>query len=527
MMPSLFRRLRLLSLVLFAASVCVMLWLPRLAAQEKPAGDVRFEDVAIDAGIEFRHQASRTPEKYLIETMGSGVALLDADGDGMLDIYLVNGAAITAPAPKGFVPEKASAKFHNRLYRQAKGGRFQDVTSKAGLEGRGYGMGVAVADYDNDGDQDLYVTGYPENILYRNQGDGTFEDVTRAAGAAGGGWSASATFVDYDHDGLLDIFFVRYLDWSFDVSPYCGEKKEGYRAYCHPDIFPGAPAALLHNRGDGTFADVSKQAGVADPEGKGLGVAIADFDGDGLIDIGVANDSVRQFLYRNRGNATVEDIAVEAGVAVDDDGKVYAGMGIDFSDYDNDARPDLLITNLSNQRYALYRNDGDQSFTYATHSSNLGRITLLNSGWGLRFIDVDHDGWKDAFIAQSHVLDTVELTSPHIKYLQPPLLARNLGNGRFQDISATAGDVFSQPWAARGLASGDIDNDGDIDVVITTTNGRAYVLRNDSLKRGGWLQVRLTGKRSNRDGIGAAILLVSESGATQHATVTTGSSYLS
>jgi hypothetical protein len=494
------------------------------------SASVKFTDVTESLGIRFKHEASPTSQKYLLETMGSGVALFDYDGDGRLDLYLINGARIDDPMRAGALPVKDGARYWNRLYRQKSDGTFEDTTEKARVAGAGYGMGAAVGDYDNDGDEDLYVTAFPSNALYRNNGDGTFADVTATAGVVASGWSTSAAFVDYDRDGLLDIFVSRYLDWAFEPNPYCGERRPGYRAYCHPDVFKGVPALLFHNEGNGRFLDVSKKAGVANPEGKSLGVAVADFDRDGLIDIFVANDSVRQFLYRNRGDGTFEEVALLAGAAFNEDGKVFAGMGVDFADYDNDGLPDVVVTNLSNDRYALFRNGGDETFFYTTNTSGLGRITLPYSGWGTRFMDYDNDGWKDLFVAQGHVLDTIELTSPNLRYLEPPLLARNTGRAsgeRFVDVSAKSGEIFGQSWAARGMAAGDIDADGDLDIVVTTTNGKAYVLRNDGGNAGYWLRLRLVGRKSNRDGIGADVRLISASGAAQHATATTTSSYLS
>ena len=388
-------------------------------------------DVSDDVGLDFRHVSSSTSQKYLPETMGSGVALFDYDGDGRLDIFFANGARIDDPMPAGALPVKDGPRYWNRLYRQKPDGRFEDVTATAGLAGTGYGQGVAVGDYDNDGDEDLYVAGVFANQLYRNEGDGRFADVTAEAGVGGGGWSSSVAFVDFDNDGRLDLFAGRYMEWSFAYNPHCSaaynpfpeQSPNGPRAYCHPNLFKGATALLYRNEGGGRFRDVSKEAGVANPGGKSLGVAMADFDGDGLTDLFVANDAVQQFLYRNLGNGRFEDVALGAFAAFDQDGKAFSGMGTDVADYDNDGRPDVVVTNLANQCYALYRNLGDLSFSYETHASGLGRISLLSSGWGVRFLDYDNDGWKDLFLVQGHVLDTIELTSPHLRYRQPPLLA--------------------------------------------------------------------------------------------------------
>jgi hypothetical protein len=500
-----------------------------------PAADaVRFVDVTDAVGIDFRHVSSSTSQKYLPETMGSGVALFDYDGDGRLDIFFANGARIDDPMPAGALPVKDGRRYWNRLYRQKPDGRFEDVTAAAGVAGAGYGQGVAVGDYDNDGDEDLYVAGVFANQLYRNEGDSRFTDVTAEAGVAGEGWSSSAAFVDLDHDGRLDLFVGRYMEWSFGYNPHCSaaynpfpeQSPNGPRAYCHPNLFKGKGALLYRNEGGSRFRDVSKEAGVAKPEGKSLGVATADFDGDGLTDVFVANDAVQQFLYRNRGGGRFEDVAFQAFAAFDQDGKAFSGMGTDAADYDNDGRPDAVVTNLSNQCYALFRNLGDWTFSYETHASGLGRISLLSSGWGVRFLDYDNDGWKDLFLVQGHVLDTIELTSPHLRYRQPPLIARNEG-GRFRDVSAGAGDVFKTEWAARGLAIGDIDDDGDLDIVVSTLDDRGRVLRNEGGNRGHWVQLRLVGRRSNRDGIGAEVRLTTASGQIRHATARTAGGYLS
>jgi len=505
-----------------------------LVAGTAAAEGVRFADVTDALGIDFRHAASPTSQKYLPETMGAGVALFDADGDGRLDIFFVNGARLEDPMPPGAALVKDGPRYWNRLYRQGPDGRFEDVTERAGLAGTGYGQGVAVGDYDNDGDQDLYVTGVGANQLYRNEGGGRFTDVTAMAGVGGGQWSTSAAFVDFDNDGRLDIFVARYMQWSVEYNPYCTAdynpfpeaSPSGPRAYCHPNLFEGATALLYRNDGDGTFTDVAEAAGVADPAGKSLGVALADFDRDGLTDIFVANDAIRQFLYRNRGDATFEEVALLAFAAFDEDGRAFSGMGVDFADYDNDGLPDVVVTNLANQCWALYRNTGDGAFSYDTHAAGIGRISLLSSGWGVRFLDYDNDGWKDLFLARGHVLDTIELTSPHLKYQETPLLARN-EEGRFRDISDEAGDVFRTPMVARGLATGDIDDDGDVDIVLSTLDDRARVLLNQGDHRGHWIQLRLIGRRSNRDGIGADVRVVTASGAIRQATVTTTAGYLS
>src|SRR2546426_5474491 len=380
---------------------------PPPAGPQAPS-PVTFTDITALTRIDFKHFGSPTSQKYLLETMGGGVAIFDYDNDGRMDLFFTNGALLKDPMPKGAMPDKSDHKFWNRLYHQKADGTFEDVTERAGVKGNGFSMGVATGDYDNDGYVDLYITGYGENHLYHNNGDGTFTDVTKKLGVAGGGWSTSAGWVDYDRDGRLDLFVARYLDWDFEKgAALCGDSR-GTRAYCHPENFKGAANILFHQKSDGTFEDVSAKAGVADPDGKALGLAFADFDNDGFMDIFVANDSVRQSLYHNRGDGTFEDIAVGSGAGYDEDGKTYAGMGVDAADYDNDGYPDVFITTLSNETYPLYHNNGDLSFTYTTNTSAVGQITLIYSGWGTHFIDADNDGLRDIFVAQSHVLGRIE-----------------------------------------------------------------------------------------------------------------------
>jgi len=384
-------------------------------------------------------------------------------------------------------------------------------------------MGAAVGDYDNDGYEDLYVTAYGRNQLYHNNGDGTFTDVTSQAGVGGGGWSTSAAWVDLDNDGLLDLVVLRYTQWDFD-DIWCGEHKENLRAYCHPDTFKPTTILAYHNDGNGHFTEVSHKLGL-DVPGKSLGIALADYDCDGRLDIFVANDSMPEFLFHNKGDGTFEEVGLMSQVAVDEDGRTYAGMGVDFADFNNDGLPDLIVDNLANQMYALYQNAGDGTFTYTTKTSGMGRISMLHSGWGVRLIDYDNDGWKDLLIAQGHDLDTIEQTNPQLHYREPMLLARNTGHG-FVDVSAASGSVFHEAWVGRGLATGDLDNDGRIDAVVSTNDGPAYVIHNETRTDNHWLTLKLVGHKSNRDAIGAAVKIVTAKGA-QYATVTTASSYLS
>jgi enediyne biosynthesis protein E4 len=512
---------------LFAIPLATLLAVTTLAQvkESRPTAPTpaEFVDVTSSLGVQFQHAAPHTSKKYLLETMGSGVALFDYDNDGRLDLFAVNGAEINDPSSPGTIPQKTGPKYWNRLYHQKPDGGFQDVTEQAGLQGVGYGMGVAVGDYDNDGFEDLFVAGYGGNHLYHNNGNGTFTDVTDKAGVAGGGWSTSAAWVDLDGDGLLDLVVVRYLQWDFN-DIWCGERKQGYRSFCHPDEFQAIAPLVYHNDGNGHFTDITKQAGFA-KAGKGLGIAIADFNGDGHIDVFIANDSVPEFLYQNKGDGTFEEVGLFAGVGVDGDGHAYAGMGVDFADYENDGLPDIVVSDLAYQKYSLYHNNGDGTFAYSSDSTGLGPMTFLHSGWGMRFIDYDNDGLKDLLVAQAHVMDTIELNYPQLRYREPMLLARNTGQG-FVDVSNQSGAAFHEPWASRGLAIGDIDNDGRLDAVITENGGPMHILHNETNTQNHWLTLDMVGHKSNRDAIGAAVKIVTAQGE-QHATVTTCGSYLS
>jgi enediyne biosynthesis protein E4 len=509
-------------------STC-MIFLAGAAAssQELPRADSRpvakFSDITDSAGLKFRYLSSHTTRKYLLETMGAGVALFDYDNDGRLDIFLVNGAHIADATAKGTIPRKTGPEYWNRLYHQKPDGTFEDATEKAGLQDSGYGMGVAVGDYDNDGFEDLYVTAYGGSRLYHNNGDGTFTDVTQKAGVGGAGWSTSAAWVDLDNDGFLDLVVLRYVEWDFD-DIWCGEHREGFRAYCHPDYFKAAVPLVYHNNGDGTFTEVARKVGLAKPA-KGLGIAIADYDRDGHIDLFFANDSMVEYLYHNKGDGTFEEVGLLSGVAADSDGHTYAGMGVDFSDYDNDGWPDIVVTNLANQRYALYHNNGDGTFNYSSPAAGISRMTMTHSGWGVRLFDFDNDGRKDLLVAQGHDLDTIQNTSPNLRYRESLLLARNSGK-EFQDVTSISGAALQQEWVWRGLAIGDLDNDGRLDAVVTANDGPVRLLHNETANSNHWILLKLTGHRSNRDAIGAVVKIVTLDGA-QYATVSTASSYLS
>ncbi len=465
-------------------------------------------------GIDFKLQNSPTEQKYLIETMPGGIALFDYNNDGLLDIFLVNGGHVSATLGERF--DRNNPRYWNRLYRQNKDGSFTDVTEAAGLSRAGvgnYGMGVAVGDYDNDGFADIFVTSYGKNILYHNNGNGTFTDVTQKAGVAGGGWSVSAGFFDFDNDGHLDLFVTRYMDWDMAHNKACGG---AWLIYCPPAEFPTITNLLFRNRGDGTFENVSEKSGIASQKGRALGVSFADYDGDGFTDIFVANDGMQQYLFHNNGNGTFTERALDAGTALSADGKPISGMGAVFQDYDNDGLPDILVTDLPRQVYSLYHNDGKGLFSDRSLETGLGALTAGSSGWGVGLEDFDNDGWKDLLVAQGHVIDNVESIDRSLHYLELPLLAINQ-KGRFERASSGV----TTPVAGRGLAFGDLNNDGWMDAVLTVLGGPPIVLMN----RGGsahWLTIILRGKRSNRDGLGARVTV---NGQTRFATTSGG--YLS
>jgi hypothetical protein len=450
-------------------------------------------------GINFILQNSPTPQKYLIETMPGGVALLDYNNDGLRDIFVVNGGHITSPMPASENFNRHDPRYWNRLYRQNRDGSFTDVTEQAGLANAGdgnYGMGVAVGDYDNDGYPDLYVTSYGKNILYHNNGDGTFTDVTAKAGVAGGGWSVSAGFFDYDNDGKLDLFVTRYMEWDTQHNKDCGGS---FHTYCPPGEFPRTSNILYHNRGDGTFEDVSQRSGIAAKKGHGLGVAFADYDGDGFTDIYVANDGMQQYLFHNNGNGTFTEVGLESGAALNMDGGPLSGMGVVFQDYDNDGLPDVIVTTLPRQTYAVFHNDGHGTFVDRGLQTGITMLSGVTAGWGVGLEDFDNDGQKDLFVAQGHVLDNVETIDPSLHYLEPTLLAFNR-NSRFEPADPGTHALV----AARGTAFGDLNNDGSIDVVTTVLGGSVQVFMNRG-SSAHWLTITLRGTRSNRDGLGARV----------------------
>ena len=478
--------------------VLVPAFLPGQSGGTKANPQPPFVDVTAASKISFVHQSGATPDKYMFETFGSGVAWIDYDNDGFPDLFFVNGK-----------PGASNALYHNN-----KDGTFTDVSQKAGVAGnltKQYRTGVAVGDYDNDGHLDIYVTAFGPNTLYHNNGDGTFSDVTSKAGVAGGAteWSTSTGFIDFDRDGDLDLYVTNYLDYRTDDNPYCGFRKEGYRMYCNPTTFDGVADRLFRNNGDGTFSDVSREAGIANPAGKGLGVVFCDYDRDGDTDIYVANDMVRNFLYRNNGNGTFTDVAYAAGVGFDLNGKAQAGMGVDCADINGDRLPDIFVTNFSDELNTLYQNLGNGLFEDVTTKIGLGS-GYEPLGFGTRLFDFDNDGDIDIYVTNGHVADNVQLYQKHT-YAQKDLLYENVG-GRFRDISSQSGSVFQADRVGRGLAVADFDNDGALDVVITSVGRPAVLLKNQAGKRGNWITIRAEGTRSNRFGLGATVQVETSEG---------------
>ena len=476
-----------------AAGAGLVLFAGVLASGAPPA--IEFQNVAEAAGIDFVLENGATENKYMIESVPGGVAAFDYNGDGLTDIFFANGAAIPSLA-------KDDPKFYNRLYRNDGDMKFSDVTSEAGLTGEGYSIGVAAADYDNDSDVDLFVAGVNRNALYRNDGAGKFEEV--AAAIASDVWSVAGGWFDYDNDGWLDLFVVNYLRWAPELDRFCGESSSNLRIYCSPTYFDPLPNALYRNKGDGTFEDVSRASGIGAHVGKGMSVAFADYDQDGLLDAFVTNDTVRNFLFHNEGDGAFEEVGLFAGVAFNSDGKPVSSMGVDFRDYDNDSRPDINVTALTGQTYPLFRNQGDGLFEDASHASDLGRLTAKVSGWGNGFYDFNNDGLKDLFTANSHVNDRVERFQP-TTYLQRNSVFVNVGGGKFEDASAQSGLADSAPAAHRGAAFADFNNDGKVDVVVSVISKRAELWENVSPSAGNWLRIKLTGNRSNRNAIGATV----------------------
>ena len=474
--------------------------LPRLRGSSSSA--VRFVDVARSAGITFEHNNAASAEKYLIETMGSGCGWIDFDQDGLLDLYLVNGAATNAYKP--------ARPLCSALYRNNGDGTFADVTEKAGVGAEGlFGMGVAVGDFDNDGFPDLFVCGYGRCILYHNNGNGTFTDVTSRAGVANAGrWASSAAWFDYDNDGRLDLVIANYVDWSLQRNFYCGDRGPGMRSYCHPDDFNPEPATLFHNNGDGTFTDVSKSSGVGVKPGNGLGVVTFDYDNDGWQDIFIANDHMPNSLFHNNRNGTFTELGYLAGVAVSADGQFEAGMGADAADTSNNRRMDLVVTHLDMQLARLYQNLGDGTFEDATTRSKLSYSTFHMSEFGTKFFDYDNDGWRDLFMANGHVLDNIQRYHAEVSYAEPKLMFRNTGAGIFENVSDQLGADFVLPRVSRGAAVADFDNDGDLDILVNNCGQAPQLLRNDGGNRNHWLEILLMGTKSNRDGVGARVKLV-------------------
>ena len=495
-----------------------------LAGQAAKSADlrstVRFTDVRKEAGLTFLQDSTQTGQKYYLETMGTGVGWLDYDQDGLMDLYFVQSAATDIYKPEHSL---RSALYHNNG-----DGTFTDVTEKAGLGGEGhYGQGVAVADYDNDGFPDLYVTGYGRAILYHNNGDGTFTDVTAKAGVADeGGWSTSAGWFDYDKDGWLDLLVTNYIDWSPKTNVWCGEHRPGYRAYCNPANYHGQKTKLYRNNHNGTFIDVSDASGVGEPESKGMGVVLADFDNDGWPDIAIANDTWPNFLFHNNHDGTFKDVSFASGLAASEDGRDEAGMGIDAADVDGDGWGDVFITHLDFELSRLYHNNRDGTFDDYTDRSGIGNRDRSLSGVAMKFLDYDNDGWPDILQLNGAMLDNIQLYHTEVSYKEPMLMFCNRGKGQFEIVSDSLGPDFIRPVAGRGVATADYDNDGDADVAVNNRGDYPELLRNDGGNANHWLEILLIGTRSNRDGVGASLKLTAQ-GITHVEQAKGGTSYMS
>jgi hypothetical protein len=478
---------------------------------------IQFRDITAPAGIHFVHNNGAFGKKYLPETMGPGCAFIDYDNDGWPDILLVNGEDWPGHA-KG-------APSTLKLYHNNRDGTFTDVTRKAGLAIPMFGLGVAIGDYDNDGYDDLFITALGQSHLFHNNGNGTFSDVTKAAGLWGPNeFSTSAAWVDYDRDGKLDLVVANYVQWSIASDLYC-TLDGAHKSYCTPESYKGASARLWHNLGNGKFEDVTQKAGLNDPTSKSLGVAILDYNGDGWPDILLANDTQPNKLYLNKRDGTFEEIGISAGIAFSEDGVARAGMGVDAADYDRSGHPSIIITNFANQMLSLYHNEGNGLFVDEAPRSEVGRATLLTLGFGCFFVDYDNDGWPDIFVADGHIEDAIERVQKRVSYAEPPHLFRNLGGGKFEEVTKSLGDSFVSPKVARGAAYADIDNDGALDILLTTNGGAAFLFHNEG-GRNHSLRVKLVGMKSNRDGIGAVVRVISGKDH-QRQMVHSGSSYLS
>jgi hypothetical protein len=491
-------------------------------AEVPRAAAVRYTDVTKAAGIDFVHQHGGQGRKYYIETTAAGLCFFDADGDGRQDLYFVQSGPLPGqPRPAG-TPLA-------RLYRNRGDGTFEDITAKAGVSNpTGYGSGCTAADYDQDGDVDLYVTNFGPSVLYRNNGDGTFTDVTAAAGVRNGLYAASAAWADYDLDGRPDLYVANYVDFTMNDQKYCGNLQEKRRSYCHPDAYEGLPDILYHNEGNGKFRDVTKAAGIGDPNGKSLGVVWFDFDRDGDDDLYVANDATPNVLYRNDGAGKFTDVTLVAGTCCSEDGRPQSGMGVDAADADGDGWQDLFVTNLSNEPNELYRNlEGKGPFATVTYGVGLGEPSLLATGWGTGLYDYDNDGDLDIVVTNGHPMDDIHIVSDLLTYEQKPALYRNDGRGRFQEIGTAAGDVFGIPDVGRGLAIADYDDDGDLDLALNPNNRPGHLWRNDGGSAAGhWISLKLVGTRSNKDALGAFVTLTA-GGRRQVREVRSASSYMS